>query len=145
MFLVTNFGRELEGSKYQWDEAGRIFTSNENFLVLDFASYNNVTFRTGSECVFITGRNCEFYTGCNCTFNTGDGCVFTTGVNCFVTRYDVKGCVEIPLYQTIKLNGHRIGGYTVVEEPLEKKENIKSCNGKIVEIDGRKYKLVETY
>jgi hypothetical protein len=55
-----------------------------------------------------------------------------------LTRYDVKGVTEIPVYKTIKLNGYIIAGYTIIEE---KKET--SCDGKIVEIDGKKYKLTE--
>jgi hypothetical protein len=54
-------------------------------------------------------------------------------------RWDVKGVTEIPENKTIKLNGYEIAGYTLVEE----KKEIYSCDGKIVEIDGKKYKLIE--
>jgi hypothetical protein len=52
---------------------------------------------------------------------------------------DVKGVTEIPPDKKIKLNEHRIAGYTVIEE----KKEIPTCNGKVVEIDGKQYKLTE--
>jgi hypothetical protein len=185
MFSVTQNGKELDKSKYNWDERTKTFSTNENNLVLDFSDYINCTFKTGSHCTFKTGygctfkagSHCTFKTGSDCTFNTGSGCTFNTGSdctfntgsdctfntgsdctfkagshctfntgpdctfntgeNCVGIRYDVKGIIEMPENKTIKLNGYKIAGYTFVEE-------IPSCNGKIVEIDGRKYKLVES-
>jgi len=96
------------------------------------------TFNTGFACKFKTGSNCTFKTGYDCTFKTGFACTFKTGDNCFVTRYDVKGVTEIPVDKTIKLNEYEIQGYTIVEEKEE-----STCNGKIVEIDGKKYKLTK--
>jgi hypothetical protein len=37
------------------------------------------------------------------------------------------------------LNNYGIAGYTVIEE----KKETPTCNGKVVEIEGKKYKLVE--
>jgi hypothetical protein len=172
MFSVTQDGKELDKSKYNWDEQTKIFSTNENNLVLDFGDYFGCTFKTGKNCIFKTGENCTFKTdshctfrtsenctfrtGHNCTFNTGShctfrtsenctfktghNCTFNTGSNCVGIRYDVKGIIEIPENKTIKLNGYGVAGYIFVEEIPE----IPSCNGKIVEIDGRKYKLVES-
>jgi hypothetical protein len=166
MFSVTQNGIELDKSKYNWDEVNKVFSTNENFLVLDFSDYFGVIFLTGSYCTFTTGLNCIFNTGWNCTFNTGSyctfktgsdctfntgsdctfntgcNCTFKTGDNCVIIRYDVKGVIEIPKNKTIKLktinlNGYRISGYTEIEEKL-----IQTCEGKVVKIEGKKYKLV---
>ena len=133
MFSITQNGKELDKSKYSWNESANTLSTNENNLVIDFSDY--------SYCTFKTGFNCTFNTGYNCTFNTGADCSFKTGKNCVAIRYDVDGIIEIPKEITIKLNGYGKSGYTVVEE---KKEVTKeTCNGKVVEIDGKKYKLQE--
>ena len=165
MFSITQKGKELDKSKYNWDETTKTLSTNENNLVIDFSDYSYCTFKTGYNCTFNTGYNCTFNTGADCTFTTGSYCIFTTGYNCTFTtgsycifttgadctfktgkncvaiRYDVKGIIEIPKDITIKFNGYGISGYTVIEE---KKEVTKeTCNGKVVEIDGKKYKLQE--
>jgi hypothetical protein len=145
-FSVTQNGKVLDKSKYSWDEKTRTFSTNENSLVIDFGNNNGITFNTGSDCTFNTGSdctfntgyNCTFKTGYNCTFKTGYNCTFKTGDNCVCIRYDVKGVIEIPENKTIKLNGYGVSGFTFVEEVKE-----VSCNGKIVEIDGKKYQLKE--
>ena len=193
---VTQNGKPLANSKYNWDEKTKTFSTNENDLVLDFSECDGVTFNTGSDCTFKTGSDCTFKTGScctfntgygctfktgygctfktgsdctfntdygctfntgsdctfktgpdctfktgyGCTFNTGYGCTFNTGENCFVTRWDVKGCDEIIVSKTIKLNGSGIKGYTIIEEVKEVKE--ETCNGTIVEVNGKKYKLL---
>jgi len=82
MFSVTQYGVELDKSKYSWDEYNRIFSTKEDDLVLDFNGFGKVTFNTGFSCVFKTGSCCKFITGYDCTFRTGVSCVFTTGSNC---------------------------------------------------------------
>jgi hypothetical protein len=104
-----------------------------------FETGSYCTFNTGSYCTFNTGHACTFKTGFDCTFITGSECKFEVGGNCFVRRYDVKGVTEIPTGKKIKLNGYEIAGYTVIEE----KKEVPTCNGKVVEIDGKKYKLTE--
>jgi hypothetical protein len=162
MFSVTQNGKELDKSKYKWDEENKVFSTKENNLVLDFSNYIEVIFNTGSHCTFKTGYSCTFNTGINCTFNTGyhctfntgsyctfntgysctfitgDNCTFTTGENCVAIRYDIKGITEIPKDITIKLNNYGVSGYTTVQE-----DKPNPCNGKVVEIDGQKYKLQE--
>jgi len=155
---ITQNGKELDASKYSWDEKTKTFSTNENNLVLDFSDfseYNGVTFNTGSGCTFNTGSHCTFKTGYSCTFNTGSGCTFNTGFgctfktysnctfktgdNCFCIRNDIKGITEIPVGKKIRLNEYEISGYTIIEE-----SKVVSCAGKVVEIDGKKYKLVES-
>jgi hypothetical protein len=97
------------------------------------------TFNTDSYCAFYTGPYCTFETGSDCTFKTNYNCTFEVGDNCFMTRFDVKGVTEIPTGKKIKLNGQEIAGYAVIEE----KKETPTCNGKVVEIEGKKYKLVE--
>jgi len=151
-FSVTKNREPLSKELYTWNEETKTFSTNENGLVLDFTGIYNVTFKTGNSCTFKTGYNCTFITGSDCTFKTGDNCTFTTGWyctfttgynctfktgdNCFVTRYDVKGCTEIPKNKTIKLNDYKVSGYTIIEE-----SKTTTCNGKVVEIEGIKYKL----
>jgi hypothetical protein len=97
------------------------------------------TFKTGSSCTFDTGSSCTFNTGFDCIFKTGPKCTFIVRDNCFVTRLDVKGVTEIPPDKKIKLNDHGIAGYTIIEE----KKETHSCDGKVVEIEGKQYKLTE--
>ena len=48
MFSVTQYGKALDSSKYQWNETTKLFSTNEDDLVLDFdIRYNGVTFKTG--------------------------------------------------------------------------------------------------
>ena len=160
---ITQNGKELDTSKYSWDKKTKIFSTLESNLSLDFSDYFGVTFKTdfnctfhtgpdctfhtgsyctfntGNNCAFNTGSDCTFNTGYNCTFKTGNDCTFKTGDNCVCIRCDVKGITEIPEGKKIKLNNHTISGYTIIEEP-----KVVSCAGKVVEIDGKKYKLVES-
>ena len=152
MFSVTQHGKELDKSKYVWDENNKVFSTKEDNLVLDFSDYDGITFNTNHSCifstgdnctfntegfcVFMTGSNCTFNTNLNCTFNTGDSCTFNTGRNCFVTRYDVNGAIEIPVNKVIRLNEARVSGYNEIKK---NKEN--NCDGKVIVIDGKKYKL----
>jgi hypothetical protein len=112
-----------------------------------FKTGPSCTFKTGTDCRFDTGHSCTFKTGYSCAFKTGSDCIFKTGPkctfevedNCCLIRYDVKGVTEIPANKKIKLNDHEIDGYTFIKE----KKEIPTCNGKVVEIDDKKYKLTE--
>jgi hypothetical protein len=165
MFSITKNGIELGKSRYNWDEKTRTLSTTENYLVLDFSDYFGVTFKTGHSCIFKTGSSCTFdtgnyctfktghyctfNTGSNCTFDTGYSCIFKTGFNCtfntgsncVAIRFDVKGITEIPKDITIKFNDYGIYGYTMIQENKPKPSN--PCNGKVVEVDGKKYKLQE--
>jgi hypothetical protein len=113
----------------------RFYTSN----ACTFDTGPDCTFKTGVACTFNTGSSCTFNTSWYCTFKTGSNCIFEVGKNCSLVRYDVSGVTEIPPGKKIKSNNHGITGYTVIEE----KKEIPTCNGKVVEIDGKKYKLTE--
>jgi hypothetical protein len=104
-----------------------------------FNTYSDCTFNTDSYCIFDTGYSCTFNTGSSCAFKTSSDCTFEVGDNCCLIRLDVKGVTKIPTGKKIKLNESGIAGYTIIEE----KKEISSCDGKIVEIDGKKYKLIE--
>jgi hypothetical protein len=157
-FSVTKNGNPLSKKLYTWDEKTKTFSSKEDGLVLDFIDIDGVTFKTGyfctfltgsdctfntgsyctfntdSDCIFNTGAECTFKTGSNCTFKTGFGCIFEVGDNCSLIRYDVRGVTEIPTNNKIKLNYYGFAGYTVIEE----KKEVPTCNGKVVETDGKK-------
>jgi hypothetical protein len=192
MFSITQHGKELDKSKYSWNEETQTLITKENYLVLDFSDYYGVTFKTGKKCIFrtgdyckfdtssygtfdtgdyctfdtgdyctfytgssctfktdsfcifSTGRNCTFNTGKKCTISTGASCTLKTGGNCVAIRYDVEGITEIPKDITIKFNSGGVSGYTKVEEDKsDKSKSSNPCNGKVVEIDGKKYKLQE--
>ena len=84
MFTVSQNGKELDKSKYSWDEKSKTFGTDENDLVLDFSEHNGVAFKTGANCTFKTGSNCTFNTGWNCTFNVGEKCcLHYTWNDCF--------------------------------------------------------------
>jgi hypothetical protein len=125
-----------------------------------FITSHSCTFNTGSDCTFKTGLGCTFNTnfgafctfhtgfrctfksGPSCTFITGHSCTFEVGENCFVRRSDVKGfkgVTEIPTGKKIQLNDYEIAGHTIIEEEKE----TPTYNGKVVEIDGKQYKLTE--
>jgi hypothetical protein len=109
-----------------------------------FKTYSYCTFITDFSCIFNTGSYCTFKTGSDCTFYAGFNCTFEVGKNCSLIRCDVKGVTEIPTGKKIKLNDHEITGYTVIEEKIEEKKEVPTCNCKVVvEIDGKKYKLTE--
>jgi hypothetical protein len=114
MFSITQHGKELDKSKYSWNEETKTLITKENCLVLDFNNYFEVTFNTGSSCTFKTGSFCTFKTGSFCTFYTGASCTFKTGGNCVAIRYDVEGITEIPKDITIKFNDCGVSGYTKV-------------------------------
>jgi len=89
-FSVTQFGVQLDKSKYTWCEKTKTFSTTERNLVLDFSNINGVTFKTGSICTFTTGHHCTFKTGSNCTFYTWSNCTFNTGSDC--TFYTWSNC-----------------------------------------------------
>jgi uncharacterized cupin superfamily protein len=82
MFSITQYGKELGKSKYSWNEETKTLSTKENYLVLDFSDYDEVTFKTGHSCTFKTGEDCTFKTGESCTFKTGSCCTFKTGDYC---------------------------------------------------------------
>ena len=169
MFSVTQFGKELDNSKYTWNEENKIFSTKENNLVLDFSYYNGVAFRTGFFCTFKTSHHCTFETLDNCVFYTGDCCKFHTHACCvfktgsFCEFYTGAKCAFYTAENCIFKTGSscsiiRVDVEGVIEIPnkaielngrsisgyteFTKIEEIKKANdGKIAVIDGKKYKL----
>jgi hypothetical protein len=87
---VLKNGEPLGMNLFEWDKKTNTFSSEENYLVLDFNFVNGCTFKTGSDCTFKTGSGCTFDTGYGCTFKTGSDCTFDTDSDCtFDTGY---GC-----------------------------------------------------
>jgi hypothetical protein len=86
---VSQYGESISIDKFEWDEKTNTFSSNENYLVIDFYNIDGCTFKTGDDCTFKTGYSCTFDTGYSCTFDTGTKCTFDTGDGCtFKTGYD---------------------------------------------------------
>jgi len=79
---VLKNGKPLSLNLFTWDEKTKTFSSNEDFLVVDFSDISGYTFNTESDCTFKTGHNCTFKTESNCTFKTESGCAFKTGYDC---------------------------------------------------------------
>ena len=104
-FSVTQYGKELDPSKYNWDPKTKTFSTTEDDLVLDFSNINGVT------------------------FDTGDNCTFKTGKESVIVRRDVFEIIQPKPEETIKLNSISIKGYTVVNP-----KRIISIDGKDIEI-----------
>ena len=137
MFSVTQFGKELDKSKYHWNERTDTFYTTESNLVLDFSEYSGVTFITSGDCEFITGRHCVFNTGCRCKFKTGNNCTFRTGYDCIFdvgdfsclvyNWYTYKEIFNLPMNKKVKIlqNGQleEMIKKTETEIQIEKLEN----------------------
>jgi len=79
---VSQNGNPLPLNKFEWDEKTNTFSSDEDYLVLDFLDVDDCTFKTGYGCTFKTGSDCTFDTSSDCTFDTGYGCTFDTSYGC---------------------------------------------------------------
>ena len=79
---VSKNGKPLPMKDFTWIAKTRVFSSNKDYLVLDFSGVANCTFTTGSDCIFNTGHSCTFKTGSYCIFNAGSYCIFNTGHSC---------------------------------------------------------------
>jgi len=125
-FSVTKNGVELNKDLYTIDDKNRIFSSQENGLVLDFSSTSNYTFKVLHNCDFKTKHNCTFETGANCTFETKEDCV--------VIRRDIFEVIKLKKDQKIKLNEIFVRGYKIIK------------NTKIIIIDGKEIEIsLESY
>jgi hypothetical protein len=121
---VLQDGKPLDLDKFTWDDETKVFSSNEDNLVIDFIGVDDCKFVTGSDCTLATGSRCKFVTwgGCKfvtwsrCTFDTGGGCEFVTGSKCVVVRRDVYEVIELKKGVKTKLNGYVVKGYEVIED-----------------------------
>jgi hypothetical protein len=112
---VLQFGKPLSLELFSWDENTKVFSTNEDSLVIDFFDASDCTFKTGSNCTFKTGSDCTFKTGSGCTFKTDSGCTFDTGSGCVCIRRDVFEFFEIPAGKKIKLNRYNIRGFVEIQ------------------------------
>ena len=119
IYSITKCGTPLDKSLYTINEKTKTFSSNEDYLALDFSSEFGWTFNTGSDYTFDTGSGC--------TFKTGSGCTFKTGKECVVVRRDVYEVIELKENVKIKLNERGIKGYEIIEDE-KKKEEITTFN-----------------
>ena len=155
---VLQNGEPLSLDLFSWDEKTKTFSSAEDYLVLDFNSINNCTFKTSSDCTFKTGSDCTFKTGYNCTFKTGSDCTFDTGSDCtFDTGYNCTfdtgyNCTfKTGSYCTFKTGYDCVIVRRYKFEVIQPKENeiIKlnpySVPGYISSIDGEKFYLNSDY
>jgi len=142
MYKITKDGKPLDRKLYRIDKANQTFASSENDLVIDFTGESDWHFRISSNCTVTAGDDCFIDAYSNCTITVGDRCTMDTAPSCNITTGDYavvvtcgnstitggKNCVVIRRFtdeviklverQTIKLNDHMTGGYTVVE-PIE--------------------------
>jgi hypothetical protein len=127
---VLQNGKPLDLDKFEWDEKTNTFSSEEDYLVIDFSDISYCTFDTGSYCTFKTGSYCTFDTSSDCTFKTGEQCV--------VVRRDVYEVIELEENKEIRLNEYGKKGFTYIDDDevekaiklLEEKGRIKK--GKII-------------
>ena len=127
---VLQNGKPLDLDKFEWDEKTNTFSSEEDYLVIDFSDISYCTFDTGSYCTFKTGPYCTFHTSSDCTFKTGEQCV--------VVRRDVYEVIELEENKEIRLNEYGKKGFTYIDDDevekaiklLEEKGRIKK--GKII-------------
>jgi len=155
MYKITKDGKPLDRKLYRIDKANQTFASSENDLVIDFTGESDWHFRISSNCTVTAGDDCfiDAYGGCtitagdrcnidtsnDCNITTGDYAVVVTcgnstitgGENCVVIRRFTDDVIKLVERQTIKLNDHMTGGYTIVK-PIE-----------TIEIEGQKYNKKE--
>ena len=112
---VRQNGKPLPLNKFSWNEKTNTFTSDEDYLMLDFSDKDNCNFKTGSHCILITGNNCTFETGDKRFLATWDDCILETGDNCIVREKGTDRIIKIPVNTKIKLNGYKPLGYEIIE------------------------------
>jgi hypothetical protein len=120
-FSVSQYGLPLSPSKYTWDEEDKVFSSDENELVIDFFGIDGCKFNVGFYCTINAGYDCTFNTGAYCTINAEYNCVFHTGYQCAIVRRDI-----FEVYQTkpdkgfnIRLNDYKVPGFIEIEEDVQ--------------------------
>lgn len=86
-YSITQFGIPLDKRYYTIDEKNKIFSTEEDSLVLDFNCKNGWTFITNRYCSFFTGSHCTFKTSSFCTFNTDYFCAFDVGDCCTLLNW----------------------------------------------------------
>lgn len=110
---VTRNGEPVYDNLYNWDEKLRVFSSDEDYLEIDFGGIDNLTikvnnfcdvkgigdssvvtagrfctFESCSYCVFEAHEMCKFNIGSECTLDISHSCKLTCGEKCVIVRRD---------------------------------------------------------
>ena len=124
-FSITRWGKPLSKYQYSIDLKKKVFTSESDYLVLDFTDLDDWTFRTGNSCIFTAYDSCTFRTGKNCIFNTVRGCTFDTGSSCTFhtgtasTFNTGRGCT----FSLWDINTCKFKSYDGISIILDRKDN----------------------
>lgn len=121
-FNITRFGNSLSKDRYTIDLEKKVFSSESDYLVLDFNGCSGWTFKANGNCTFITGSDCTFHTDSNCIFNTIADCTFNTVADCtFHTgtycTFNTKGGCTFSIWgiNTCKFKGYNYGSSIIID------------------------------
>lgn len=85
---VLQNGEVLDLDLFSWDDKTNTFSSNEDYLVIEFNDYYNATVKTGSNATVTTGYDSTVTTGYYSTVTTGyNSTVKTRGYSTVKTGY----------------------------------------------------------
>ena len=82
--VILKNGQIVDSRKYDWNSETKTFSSEENGLVLDFGSLENVTIKVRNSCTINSGDSCTINSGFGCTINSGFGCTIKCGSYCTI-------------------------------------------------------------
>ena len=82
---VLQNGRPLALSQFTWCKKTKTFSSDEDFLVIDFTGVDGVCVNAGNGCTITTEDGCTIKAGSDCTITTGGYCTITTEDDCTIT------------------------------------------------------------
>ena len=85
--VILKNGQIVSPEKYDWNFETKTFSSEEDGLVLDFGSLENVTIKCGNFCTIKCGWNCTINSGYSCTIKCGFGCTIKCGYSCTIRTY----------------------------------------------------------
>ena len=87
--VVSNNGEIVSSGKYDWNTNTKTFSSNEDGLVLDFGSLENVTIKVRNSCTINSDSYCTINSGYSCTINSGYSCTINSGFICTINSGSV--------------------------------------------------------
>ena len=82
--VILKNGQIVDSRKYDWNSETKTFSSNEDELVLDFGSLENVTIKVRNSCTINCGYYCTINCGYYCTINCGYYCTIKCGYYCTI-------------------------------------------------------------
>jgi hypothetical protein len=83
---ISRKGKRLHLKDFTWDEKTKTFSSEKDYLVIDFRGIDGCIFNIGSYCTADVGSYNKINSGSDCTFDTEFGCTFNTGDQCVAVR-----------------------------------------------------------